>query len=206
VKVKTATSTDFRTCRERVHDDALEAQIALHMVSPLLGNTLNELKLELHESGKFLRRALVRYLALVLCRLLDKPNDNGKTGITVSISSLLKMARSEPVLSEGQIEKFTSDLEKIKTDGAQGEYNLVQALRDLRNIHVAHSLIPWQDPTDQLWAHHLLEFAEAIFDLVVNLETALAEATGVTLKDLRENAEAFESSSGQFWRALTSMK
>src|ERR1700730_11574104 len=80
------------------------------------------------------------------------------------------------------------------------------ALRDLRNIQVAHSLIPWNDPTDQLWAHHLLEFAEVVFDFAITLEAALAEATGVTLKDLRKNADAFEASAGQFWRALTTLK
>jgi hypothetical protein len=116
------------------------------------------------------------------------------------------MAKSENVLNEGQIEKLTTDFEKVKTDGADGEYNLVQALRDLRNIQVAHSLIPWNDPTEQLWAHHLVDFAEAVFDFVVKLEAELAEATGVTLKDLRENADAFEASAGQFWRALTSLK
>jgi hypothetical protein len=76
----------------------------------------------------------------------------------------------------------------------------------LRNIQVAHSLIPWNDPTDQLWAHHLLEFAEVVFDFAITLEAALAEATGVTLKDLRKNADAFEASAGQFWRALTTLK
>jgi hypothetical protein len=117
-----------------------------------------------------------------------------------------RLVKSEGVLSEAQIRKFISDIEKIKADAAQEEYNLVQALRDLRNIQVAHSLIPWEDPIDQLWAHDLADFAEAIFDFVVNLKTALAEATGVTLKDLRKNAGAFESSAGQFRRALTSMK
>ena len=71
---------------------------------------------------------------------------------------------------------------------------------------MAHSLIPWKDPTDELWAHNLVDFADAIFDFVVNLEAALATATGITLNDLRTNAEAFESSAGQFWRALTTMK
>jgi hypothetical protein len=88
----------------------------------------------------------------------------------------------------------------------QGEYDLVKALRDLRNIQVAHSLIPWKDPTDQLWAHDLFEFAKAIFEFVVTLEAALAESTGITLNDLRQNADAFESSAGQFWRALTTKK
>jgi hypothetical protein len=207
VEAKKETSENFRAGRELVHDDALEAQIALHMVTPLLKNVLNELKLDyLHDSGLFLRRALVRYLALALYRLLDKPNDRGTTGITASISSLLEIAKSEKILNEGQIEKLTSDFEKIKTDGADGEYDFVQALRDLRTIQVAHSLIPWKDPTDQLWASHLVDFAEAVFNFVVKLETALAEATGVTLKDLRENANAFESSAVQFWRALTCLK
>jgi hypothetical protein len=59
---------------------------------------------------------------------------------------------------------------------------------------------------EQLWAHHLLDFAGAVFDFVVDLEATLAEATGVTLLNLRENGEAFEASAGQFWRALTLMK
>jgi hypothetical protein len=146
-EMKKPTSETFKACRERVHDDAFEAQIALHMVTPLLGNTMSELKLDyLRQSGIFLRRALTRYLALALYRLLDKPNDSGKTGITASISSLLEMAKSEGVLTEHQVETFTSDLEKVKLDGAEGEYDLLQALRDLRNIHVAHSLIPRKRP------------------------------------------------------------
>lgn len=40
------TSETFSACRNLVHDDAFEAQIALHMVTPLLKNALNELKLD----------------------------------------------------------------------------------------------------------------------------------------------------------------
>jgi hypothetical protein len=206
-QAKMATSQNFETCRSRVHDDAFEAQLALHMVTPLLGNTLKEFKLEyLHKSGVFFRRALVRYLTLALYRLLDKPNDKGPTGITVSIASLLGMAKSEGVLAEAEITRLTAEIEKIKADGANGEYDLMQSIRDLRNIQVAHSLIPKKDPTDQLWAHHLLEFAEAVFNYVADLDATLAAATGVTLADLRKNADEFEDSAGQFWRALTLMK
>ena len=95
--------------------------------------------------------------------LLDKPNEKGKTGVTASIESLLEMARSEDILSDQQIKAFTAELEKIKAGGPSGEYDLVQAIRDLRNIQVAHSLIPHADPTDQLWAHDLVDFAEAVF-------------------------------------------
>jgi hypothetical protein len=49
----------------------------------------------------------------------------------------------------------------------------VQALRDLRNIQIAHSLIPWTDPTVQVWAHDLADFAEALFNFVVDLEARL---------------------------------
>jgi hypothetical protein len=45
-----------------------------------------------------------------------------------------------------------------------------------------------------------------VFDFGITLEAALAEATGVTLKDLRKNADAFEASAGQFWRVLTTLK
>jgi hypothetical protein len=207
VATNKSTSEKFNACRDLVHDDAFEVEITLHMATPLLKNALQELKLDyLYNSGIFLRRALTRYLALVLFRLLDKPNDSGKTGVTASISSLLEMAKSEGALSDAQIQSFAADIEKIKADAAQGQYNLVQTLRDLRNTQVAHSLIPWKDPTDQLWAHDLLEFAEAVFNFVANLENALAETTGVTLNNLRENATAFESSAGQFWMALTSIR
>ena len=55
VEVKKATSEKLRTCRELVHDDAFEAQIALHMATPLLKNALKELKLDyLYNSGLFL--------------------------------------------------------------------------------------------------------------------------------------------------------
>ena len=116
------------------------------------------------------------------------------------------MAESECVLSKPLIQQFTSDLEKIKAEAADGEYDLVEALCELRNIQIAHSLIPWEDPTEDVWAHHLVDFANAIFDFVARLETALEKATGISLSDLHEGAAAFESSAGQFWRALTSMK
>jgi hypothetical protein len=65
-------SEQFHACRVLVHDDAFEAQIALHMAAPLLKNVMRELSLKyLYEGGVFLRRSLTRYFALVLCRLLD---------------------------------------------------------------------------------------------------------------------------------------
>jgi hypothetical protein len=196
-------SERFCRCRERAHDDAFEAQIALLMAAPLLNNDLDALTVDyVRNSCIFLRRALVRYLALALFRLLDKPNDSGRTGITASISSLLEMAKAENVLSDVQYRKLISEIETIKTSGADGEYDLVQSIRDLRNIQVAHSLIPWEDPTDLLYAHHLFEFTEKIFDYVASLETILAAATGITLNDLRSNTKAFGSSAGQFWQAV----
>lgn len=157
-------SEKFTACRERVHDDAFETQLALHMVSPLLSSRLSDIKIDyVYQSSLFLRRSIVRYLVLDLYGLLDKPNEKGKTGVTASIESLLEMARSEDILSDQQIKAFTAELEKIKAGGPSGEYDLVQAIRDLRNIQVAHSLIPHADPTDQLWAHDLVDFAEAVF-------------------------------------------
>ena len=204
---KKATSDQFRACRQLVHDDAFQAQITLHMVEPLLGNKIDELRLEyLRAAGLFFRRALSRDLALVLCRLLDKPNDRGSTGVTASISSLLGMARSEGVLAEVKFHNLTTALDKIKKEGANREYDLVHALRDLRNIQIAHSLIPYQDLTEQIWALHLLEFAEALFGFVADLEMLLTEATGVALSDLRRSASSFERNANEFWGALRSMK
>jgi hypothetical protein len=130
-------SEKFQACRKLVHDDAFEAKIASHMVLPLLQNALKEMKTKyLSGSGIFLRRALTRYLALVLCRLLENPNDSGKTGVTASIASLLKATETEALLTQEKIGQLRSKFEKIKADAADGEYDLVKALRDLRSVQV----------------------------------------------------------------------
>ena len=113
----------------------------------------------------------MRYLAIVLSRLLEKPGE-GSTGVTASISSLLDMAKSEAVLDKRQIQHFTSEFKKIKAAAAKGEYDLVNALRKLRTIQLAHSLVPWNSSTDDVQGNHLIEFAEAIFDFVMNLDKA----------------------------------
>jgi len=67
-------------CRKLVFDDALEAQLAAEMATPLLGGELTKIK-DHYPVGIFLRRSLTRYLSLVLSRLLDKP-EQGRTGVT----------------------------------------------------------------------------------------------------------------------------
>jgi hypothetical protein len=206
-----ATSKSFdeklNACHRLVHDDAFEAQITLHMVKPLLENAPEKISLGyLSQSGIFFRRVLTRHLALALSRLLEEPNERGRTGITASIAGLLKMARSESVLDQAKIEKFNADFEKIKAQAAAGEYDLVKTLRELRTGQIAHSLIPHEEPTDQLWAHDLFHFAELIFGLVEDIEAALLETTGIALPDLRENADKFQLSADQFWQAVRMVK
>lgn len=177
------------------------------MVTPLLQNVLKEVKTKyLEVSGVFLRRAMTCYLALISCRLLEKPNPDGRTGITASIASLLDMAGTEGLLTPDDTKKLRSEFEKIKADAADGEYDLVKSLNDLRTIQVAHSLIPWKEPTDQVWAHHLIDFVDAIFAFVVSLEASLAKATGTALENLEKNAETFRNNADQFWRAQTTLK
>lgn len=199
------TSDRFRICRRLVRDDAFEAQIAVHMAMPLLNAPgLDKLR-DHYASGVFLRRALTRYIALVLCRLLERP-EKGQTGETASIASLLDMANSERILEQDRVQKFISDFDKVKAQAADKEYDMVRALRDLRTIQLAHRLIPWKEPENDIWARHLIAFTGAIFNFVMKLDTALAEATGVTLEDLPKNAEEFEDTAGRFWQALTSSK
>jgi hypothetical protein len=116
------------------------------------------------------------------------------------------MAEAESLLTHDKIGHLRSNFEKIKANAADSEYDLVKSLRDLRNVQVAHSLIPWKEPTDQVWAHHLIDFVDAIFRFVVEVEAALAESTGLVLENLDTNAEAFGASAGQFWRAQTTLK
>jgi hypothetical protein len=199
------TSDRFRICRRLVRDDAYEAQIAVHMAMPLLqARGVDELG-EYYAPGVFLRRALARYIALILCRLLERP-DQGYTGETASIASLIDMANSERILQQDQVQTFISDFDRVKAEAADKEYDMVRALRDLRTIQLAHRLIPWKEPENDIWAHHLIAFTGAIFDLVTTLDTALAEATGVTLEDLPKSAEEFEETTGRFWQALAASK
>jgi hypothetical protein len=201
------TSEKFDRLRALVHDDAFEARIALSMCSPLLESALREMRVEhLHASALFMRRALVRYLALALCRLLEAPNETGRTGITASIPSLLATAKDEGVLSEREVDSYRADFERMKKAAADGEYDLVRALRDLRNIQVAHTLIPWKDPTDDLWAHHLAGFATELFGLVVRLERDFTETTGITLPDLASSAGTFEANASRFWQVVASLE
>lgn len=207
LKQTKAPSDKFRACRQLVHDDAFEARLAVHMALPLLKDTLRHLKGEhLHDCGVFLRRALTRYLTIALCRLLDKPQESGRTGITASIASLLEMAKDEEVLLGETVSTLQAEFEKIKKSAAEGEYDLVMALYDLRTTQVAHSLIPWEEPTDTLWSHHVVDFAEAIFDFVVRLETTLTHSTGQKLSELTESAANFGSSANEFWHTLVSVK
>jgi hypothetical protein len=170
------------------------------MATPLLGGALPKMT-DHYSVGVFLRRALTRYLGLVLSRLLDKP-ENGRTGMTASIASLLDMAQAEAILSGAQVESFVSKFETIKTNAAKEEYDLVTALRELRNIYLAHTLIPWSKPTNDVLGHHLIEFTEAIFDFVMTLDKALAEETKISLADSRRGAEVFQSDVERFYEAL----
>ncbi|MCK1383650.1 hypothetical protein [Bradyrhizobium sp. 21] len=200
--VATPMSDKFKECRLRVHDDAFEARLAQHIMGPILSR-LNEVSVDyIYEPSIFLRRSMVRYLVLALYRLLDKPNEKGATGVTASIQSLLEMARSEDILLPEQLAALERDFEKVKADGADGEYDILTAIREVRNIQVAHSLIPHSDPTDQLWAHHLDNFADEVFRLMVELEGVLTEATGAALNCLRNNADRFRDNTGAFWQLL----
>jgi hypothetical protein len=109
-----STSPRFQECRKLVHEDAFEAKLAAETAIPLISGLLSEMG-EHRAVGIFLRRVLMRYLSLLLSRLLDESR-NGKTGITASIPSLLEMTREETILSQTQLQHFDSAFEKIKAN------------------------------------------------------------------------------------------
>ena len=111
------------------------------------------------------------------------------------------MAHNEHILSDIQIQRFVSDFDKIKTHAAQG-YDLMSALRGLRNIHLAHKLIPWENPSNDVLGHDLIEFAEATFKFVTNLNQAIATATSISLSDARKAANDFQCNVDTFFEAL----
>jgi hypothetical protein len=195
-----STSSRFQECRKLVHEDAFEAKLAAETAIPLISGLLSEMG-EHRAVGIFLRRVLMRYLSLLLSRLLDESR-NGKTGITASIPSLLEMTREETILSQTQLQHFDSAFEKIKANAGHQGSDLPKALRDLRNIHLAHKLIPWNNTINDVSGQHLTEFAEDIFDFVVRLDKALAEATSITLADSRRGSADFQRNVDRFYQTL----
>lgn len=193
-------SEQFNTCRKLVCDDAFEARLAAEMATPLLSGGLAKMN-DHYSVGVFLRRSLTRYLGLIVSRLLEKPGQ-GPTGTTASIPSLLEMAQNEEILNKNQVQRFFSDFETIKAQATNGEYDLVRALRDLRNIYLAHTLLPHNEPADEVLAHHLIPFAEAIFDFAMRLDQALAQATSISLPDLQKAADDFQPNVSRFYQAL----
>ena len=180
-----------------------QAQIAMHMAMPLLqARGVDELGKH-YAPGVFLRRALARYIALILCRLLERP-DQGYTGETASIASLIDMAKSERILQQDQVQSFTSDFEKSKWKQRIKNMTWFEHFA-IYEPFTGPRLIPWKKPENDIWAHHLIAFTGAIFDLVMKLDTALAEATGV-FEDLPKSAEEFEKTTDRFWKALTTSK
>lgn len=196
----TTPSEQFKTCRKLVHNDAFEAQLAAKMAAPLIRGELNKMQ-DHYSVGLFLRRAMTRYLGLVVSRLLEKPGGGG-TGITASIASLLEMAQNEAILSSDQIQRFLSDFETIKIQATNGEYDFVRAIRELRNIYLAHTLIPHNEPADDVLGHRLIPFAEAIFDFAKTLDQAIADATSISLPDTGKAAEDIQSDVDRFYEAL----
>ena len=117
-----APSEQFYTCRKLVHDDAFEAKCAAQMALPLLRRDLSPL-------AGFLRRALTRYLAIALSRLLEKPKEE-HTGVTASVSSLLDIAKSENLLRQDEIEFFVSDFNVNKKKGAESADAIYKESKD----------------------------------------------------------------------------
>jgi hypothetical protein len=112
------------------------------------------------------------------------------------------MTREETILSQTQLQHFDSAFEKIKANAGQQGSDLPKELRDLRNIHLAHKLIPWNNTINDVSGQHLTEFAEDIFDFVVRLDKALAEATSITLADSRRGSADFQRNVDRFYQTL----
>jgi hypothetical protein len=112
------------------------------------------------------------------------------------------MAEREAILSSTPLREFFAQFEAIKTKARNGECDLVGALRGLRNIYLAHALIPHDEP-DDVFAQQLVPFANALFDFVVMLDQALAQATSISLpEDPHKAAADFQSNVNRFYDAM----
>jgi len=147
----------------------------------------------------FLRRSLTRYLALAVCRLLEKSKEDGATGKSASVEGFLLLARKESAVSQGLLDRIEKAWGSVRSTASRDGYDLISALFFLRNTQLAHSLIP-HSTEDEVWAHDLLGFSQSIFGFVVNHETAVASELGVTFSDLPAAAKAFERECEQFWK------
>jgi hypothetical protein len=144
-------------------------------------------------ASQFLRTALFRNVALIACRMHEKPCWEGDTGSTASIPALLELAQLEGRLSPEQLEGFHSSVrdlkEKLANEGVR-----YKELKNFRHAELAHSIHRGQP--DRLFFRPVWDFAHDTFELAIEIEKALGDATKLDVE-----FDAWRERGRDFWKS-----
>lgn len=188
----------FSEYRERVSEDAIELAAVIEIAEPLTQNTMESLKPGDHwEVAIILRRVLPRSSILTALRLIEN-TPPGRSGTTAGILALANSAVSEKALTEKQRDEIITALDRLLT-AMEADGLRLEDLRLFRNAYLAHTLIPHNKLSNDIWAHLVFKHFRYIVSLVANIEKML-DANGVKPKStfMHEIANWGEKSAS-FW-------
>ena len=151
---------------------------------------------DIAHASRLLRKLLSRDLILILCRLHEIA-DQGPTGITASINSLLNFASTD-IGAERTLEL------KAKRKRLIADLQLLgikfKDIRAFRTAEIAHSLHRISRETDNsLYYFSIAQFATQTYDLILEIEQELALIGLTPFSDLRHMVEAWPRRGSVFW-------
>ena len=182
--------------RHHVLEDAADLISLVGLLDPVV--TASRLKDadDIAHASRLLRKLLSRDLILILCRLHEIA-DQGPTGITASIDSLLNFASTD-IGAERTLEL------KAKRKRLIADLQLLgikfKDIRAFRTAEIAHSLHRISRETDNsLYYFSIAQFATQTYDLILEIEQELALIGLTPFSDLRDMVEAWPRRGSVFW-------
>jgi hypothetical protein len=154
---------------------------------------------DIAHASRLLRKLLSRDLILILCRLHEVA-DQGPTGITASIDSLLNFAGSD--IGAEKVSELKEKRKQLIADfEAQG--TKFRDLRAFRTAEIAHSLHRVSREGDNsLYYFSIAKFATETYHLILEIEQDSALAGYTPFSDLRDMLEAWPRRGSVFWNKV----
>jgi hypothetical protein len=189
----------FDDIRNHVLDDAAELAATTGLVAPLMEAMFVS---DNDETLSFLRRLLIRHVALVVTRVHDRPG-SGNVGAKASIEALLQEARAQGRISPDQFDHFDRRrkglVERLNAEGVS-----YKELKDFRHAELAHSLQRHSQPERPLFFFPVWEFANYSFALVLEIDKCLVDGGAVSIARLDDEFHAWRDRGLVFWNSRQS--
>jgi hypothetical protein len=182
--------------RLHVIEDAADLISLVGLLDPVVTATRLKDADDIAHASRLMRKLLSRDLILILCRLHEVA-DQGPTGITASIDSLLNFASGD--IGVERASELRERRKRLIVDfEAQG--TKFKDLRAFRTAEIAHSLHRMSRETDNsLYYFSIAQFATQTYDLVLEVEQELALVGYTPFSDLRDMLEAWPRRGSVFW-------